>query len=960
MVKEETKKTTTTKSTTTKKNTTATKSTAAKKTATTKKSTTAKSTTTKKPAVKKVVKTPLTEVLDEFSLEEAKSTTNVENAEQIEKIETDALLKKKNVIKPVVIDSETSDILKQIKVQEIANKPKEITSEETDKQTVEEEIVVEAGVERYLNTDIAIGLTEEQVNLRNTQGLINDAGDDKGKSIFEIIISNFLTLFNILYLIITIIIIILQQYTSLIFLLAVIPNIIIGIVQEIKSKLTVDKMKILAAPKAIVMRDGVKKEIATKEVVLDEIVIYSSGKQICADSIIIDGNVEVNESLLTGEADSIPKAPGARLLSGSFITSGTCIARAERVGKDCYISKMSADAKKYAPPKSELLKTLKSVIRLISLILLPIAILYILSHMASFDNFWENFKDAFSNNIGTVSYITLAMIPAGLFLLTSVALFVGVGRLAKNNTLVQELYCIEMLARVDVLCLDKTGTITDGTMRVCDCVEINNHTDYTIREIVGSMMYAFEETNPTSDALIKYFDKNEVITATEVIPFSSKRKYSAVSFGKEGTFIIGAPDFVIKENYEKINSKVTRFSNQGCRVLILGYLNGKIKNEELPKNVRPLALIVIQDHIRDDAADTISFFKQNNVDIKVISGDNPETVSKIANRVGVENAHRYINLNGLTDDEIREKVFDYAVFGRVTPSQKKIIVQALKANGKTVAMTGDGVNDIPALKEADCSVAMASGSEATRYVSHLVLMDSNFSSMPKVVMEGRRVINNIQKTSALYLTKNLFALLIAIMYIIIGFVSIDNKTLTNTEFPFRPENLVLIESVILAFATFCLAIQPNTDIVRGKFINNVFKQIIPGAVTILLFQLIIFFLQSIKINDNYLFDALRNNPEVFKTMAAFLTTIIMVFVLFAACKPFNWYRKLVFGVVVVVMALAIFIPQTRSFIKFGFDGFASTEWLLMIILVQAVYPAMLVVKYVLGLLHIIPKTSKEK
>lgn len=920
----------------------------------TKTNTTSSKSTTNTPK-KRTVKKPVVEEVNEELLVESEEKSQESNDEKKQIIEFSKRSNDQQDAKVVVVDSETSEILKQIKRQEVANRPKEITSQETDINTVEQVVEVQTGVERYLDTDVAVGLTIEQIELRNQQGLINDSGDDQGKSIFEIILSNLLTLFNILYFVITIILIVLERYSSLIFLVAVIPNIIIGIWQEIKSKLTVDKMKIMAAPVATVMRNGKKLEISVSEVVLDEIIIFQSGKQICADCIVVDGSVEVNESLLTGESDSIVKNAGGRLLSGSFITSGTCVARAERVGKDCYITKMSADAKKYSPPKSELLKTLKTVIKVICLLLLPIAILYMLSRVDGALT-WDSFKDAFSNNIGTISYIVLALIPAGLFLLTSVALYVGVRKLGKNNTLVQELYCIEMLARVDVLCLDKTGTITDGTMRVCDCVEINNPTDYTIREIVGSMMNAFEETNPTSEAMIKYFDTNSVLAATEIIPFSSKRKYSSVTFGKEGTFILGAPDFVIKDNYDKIDSKVNRFSNQGCRVLVLGYLPSKMKGEELPRNIKPLALIVIQDHIRDDASDTISFFKQNGVDIKIISGDNPETVSKIAGRVGVENANRYINLNGLTDEEIRDKVFDYTVFGRVSPSQKKLIVQVLKGNGKIVAMTGDGVNDIPALKEADCSIAMASGSEAARYVSHLVLMDSNFSSMPKVVKEGRRVINNIQKTSSLYLTKNLFAFLIAIMYIIIGFLAKSDKTLTNIDFPFKPENLMLIESVILAFATFFLAIQPNTDIVRGKFFINVFKQTLPGALTVLFYQMILFFAQMIKVKGVALFPQLYDSTTgVFPTMAAFLTTMIMVFVLLAACRPFNWYRKLVLGSVVAIMSLVILIPQLRNFINFNFDGFGNTEWLLLIILVQAINPVMILIKHLLIVFHIVPK-----
>lgn len=867
-----------------------------------------------------------------------------------------------------VIDSETSSVLEMLKNQEVANKPKVVTSEDKDNESMVEEAKVDPTVERYLDVDITDGLSKEQVEKRISEGLTNANKDDKGKSYLEIVLTNIFTFFNMLYLLITIILIIIGKSDQLIFLFAVVPNVVIGLVQEINSKRTVDKLRLVSAPVATVIRNSDKLEISTDDVVLDDIIMYTAGKQICADSVVIDGSIEVNEALLTGEADAIPKTKDSKLFAGSFVSSGTCVARVDKVGRDCYINKLSAEAKKYSAPRSELLSTLKGVIKVISFIIFPIAILYLLSHMNGSLS-WENIRSTILNkeNLASVSYIILAMIPAGLFLLTSVALAVGVIRLAKNNTLVQQLYCIETLARVDVLCLDKTGTITDGTMRVCDCVEVNNHTDYTIREIVGSMMNSFKETNPTSEALIKYFEVNEVLQATEVIPFSSKRKYSAVTFGDEGTFIIGAPDFVIKDNFEKIKTKVTRFSNQGCRVLVLGYLSSKMKSEELPKNVKPIALIVIQDHIREDAAATIAFFKQNNVDVKVISGDNPETVSKIADRVGIEGASRYINLNGLTDDEIRDAVFDYTVFGRVTPSQKKLIVQTLKANGKTVAMTGDGVNDIPALKEADCSIAMASGSEATRYVSHLVLMDSNFSSMPKVVNEGRRVINNIQKTSALYLTKNMFAFLIATMYIIIGFISRsypDSVLFINKSFPFNPKSLFIIETVILGFATLCLSLQPNRAIVKGKFISNVFRQIIPGAVTILVFQLFLFFAQKFGMYINSAkplwFEGLTNGENVFVTISALVTTMIMIFVLFNSCRPFNVFRKVIFGVVIVACATIVCVPQLRGFVALDFTNFGPSEWLLLTILILAIYPVMNVVKWLLTKLHIFPKEEKVK
>lgn len=825
--------------------------------------------------------------------------------------------------------------LKKKETIDTVNPVKEEKSEEIEK---DEEIVLEDSIPRYYDTPITEGLTDEIVEARKSLGLVNSTGEEKGKSIPAIIFSNIFTFFNMLYFVIAAILIIFKSYNNLGFLPLIFANLAIGIFQEIRAKITVEKMTLLSAPTATVIRNGVKLEIPVNEIVLDDIIFFSSGKQICSDSIVVEGSIEVNESLLTGESDAIVKNKGSQLYSGSFVTSGLCVARVDKVGKDNYIERLSADAKKYSAPKSELLNTLRNIIKFISIIIIPITALYLISAGVLNDFSRENL----SKIIPETAYIILAMIPAGLFLLTSLALFAGVIRLAKNKTLVQELYCIEMLARVDVLCLDKTGTITDGTMRVCDCIEVKNYTDYTIREIVGSMMSALEDRNPTSDALVKYFDVNNVLTPVSTIPFSSKRKYSAVTFAGEGTFILGAPEFVLREGYEIVRTKVERFAKQGCRVLVLGHATNKNKDGELPKTVKAIALIVIQDHIRDDASDTIDFFKNNGVDVKVISGDNPETVSEIAKRVGIEGAERYISLFGLTDDEVRESIFEYTVFGRVTPNQKKIIVQELKAHKKTVAMTGDGVNDILALKEADCSIAMASGSEATRYVSHLVLMDSNFASMPKVVNEGRRVINNIQKSSALYLTKNLFAILLAIMYIIIGF-----KTNGGYRWPFEATHFYLIEWFILGFATTCLSLQPNNDIIKGKFLSNVIRGILPAAVTILLFNLILYFLKDIPG-----FEVLIDDKDAFVTIASIVNTTVMLVTFYDACRPFNWFRKIVFSSTIVIILLAVaFKPMT-----FGIDFGAInnvTSILLLVVLLQFVHPMMMGVSYIFKKLRII-------
>ncbi len=835
-----------------------------------------------------------------------------------ENIEKKQIMSKKRSSKKM----NTKDILEALQKKKVVNLVEE--DEEMEEEIIEEETKKKGKEEntypRFYDTDVLIGLTSEIVEQRKADNLVNVVGDEKGKTVMGIIFSNFFTFFNILYFVITILFILLKSFENLMFLITIIPNLIIGIIQEIKAKKTMEKLSLMTSPTTTVIRDGEKLEIPVSEVVLDDIIFFTSGKQICADSVVVEGFIEVNEALLTGEADAILKNPGDLLLSGSFVVSGMAVARVDKVGKDNYIEKLSKDAKMYQKPKSEILRSLNGIIKFVSLIIIPLAVL---TYITSSNN---EVKDYFGilNKQGIIKAAStmLAMIPAGLFLLTTMALAVSVIRLARSKTLVQELYCIEMLARVNVLCLDKTGTITDGTMRVTDCIEIRNPTDYTIREIVGSMMQAFDDANPTAEALINYFDKNTVLTATEKIPFSSKRKFSAVTFGDVGTFVLGAPEFVLTSGYDRVSAKVDRYAAQGSRVLVLGQTKSKIKPDEAPKAVTPICLIIIQDHIREDAIETIDYFKQNGVDIKVISGDNPVTVSEIAQRAGIEGAERYISLAGLTDDEVRDSVFEYNVFGRVSPDQKRILVKALKEHKKTVAMTGDGVNDILALKEADCSIAMASGSEAARYVSHLVLMDSNFSSMPKVVQEGRRVINNIQKTSTLYLVKTFFSIILTIMYIILGM----QEGPIRMSYPFSAKNLYLIEWFAIGIPSFFLALQPNRAIVQGKFLPNVIKSVVPGALTVVLLHLLLNFIRIMPGFEN-----LHANDAVFTTILTIVTTAVMILVLYQSSQPFNWLRKSIFGLMIIFSVLVgtNTVPITNMELSFR-HGIEDYDYILVV------------------------------
>ena len=853
-------------------------------------------------------------------------------------------------VEPVTVEKEQVEVLEEKKPKKTTKKKiKEVVEENIEPVTVEEEkleVIEEKSNlgfskdDRFLDSDINFGLSDEIVNQRIAGGLVNKTKDEKGKTVFGIICSNVFTFFNMVFAILTILLVFVQSYSNLMFLATVIPNLIIGIVQEIKAKKMIEKLSLMSAPVTTVIRNGEKRNIPINEVVLDDVILLKNGKQVCADCVVIDGMVEANESMITGEADAISKKPGDTLFSGSFITSGTCYARADKIGGESYIEKLAGEAKKYRKPNSELLKSLNIIFKIVSFLIVPLGILTFLNIFGS-DNFFGRITDSNEFNLLAEAVTKTAgsmigMIPAGLFLLTSMALFVGVYRLGKNNTLVQELYCIETLASVDTLCLDTTGTITDGTMRVWDCIEVNNQTDYTIREIVGSMMNAFTETNATSEALINYFDKNNILTPVDVIPFSSKRKFSAVTFKDQGTFLLGAPEFVLTTKFETIRKRIEKYTSQGCRVLVVGHTNSKLKLNDTPRAVSPVAIIVIQDHIREEAADTIKYFKRNGVDIRVISGDNPLTVSYIARRVGIEGAEKYVSLDGMTDDEVRDIAMDYTVFGRVSPTQKKILVETFRENKKTVAMTGDGVNDILALKEADCAIAMASGSEATRYVSHLVLMDSNFANMPKVVNEGRRVINNIQKTSTLFLVKTMFAITLTIMYLIL-----------KEDYIFVPKNLSMIEWFAIGVPAFFIALQPNTSQVKGKFIVNVIKSTLPGALTVVIFHLALHFLKEPLI---YAYALPDNGMAEFKTLAILVTSMISMLVLYKVCKPFNLVRGIAFGISVIGCVAMLTIPFAKQYL--GISDLSVTNLLLLLLFLLVANGLMNVFEFILKKLRI--------
>lgn len=745
------------------------------------------------------------------------------------------------------------------------------------------------------------GLTQSQVDERINQGLNNFQSKGSTKTIPQIVFGNIFTLFNILIFAIAGWLISIRSIKDLTFLVIVLANLIIGIIQEISAKNTIDRLSLISAPTCDVIRDGKSQEVGINEIVLDDLLVLSTGKQISADSIIVEGRIEVNESLLTGEADAIVKKPGDTLLSGSFVVSGQCVARVDKVGSDNYIEQLTGQAKQYKKPNSEILKALKKIIVVMGIIvILTGAGLFYTQYILS----GLNYVTAVRKTAGAM----IGMIPSGLYLVTTVALAVGVIRLGRSNVLVQELYCIEMLARIDVLCLDKTGTITDGSMSVKNVIDYNVIDGLTTKNIISALLNATNDNNMTSVALETKFGRGKRIKHNEVLPFSSQRKYSAATFEKYGTFAIGAAEYILKDRISLIKQDVERQAKEGYRVLLIAHSKDSIANGELPhKTLEPVALVLIEDNVRPDAVQTINYFKNSGVEVKVISGDDPVTVSKIAERAGIENADTYISLDGLTDLEVVRAASKFTVFGRVSPSQKRLLVQTLQELGHKVAMTGDGVNDILALKEADCSIAVASGSEAARNVSHLVLIDSNFNSMPKVVAEGRRVISNVSKVAKLYLTKTIFSLLLAIEGLIRG------------SYPISTNQLLMIDFLCIGLPSMILILEPNNNRAPDHFLRTIIKSAIPGAVAILIQSSLVFTLQ----------DAMDFSSRVSSTIIVITATFTCMMVLFETCKPFNnVVRKVLFGSVFTCFVFCtLLLPSYFDFapISGAFSYYSKNE-----------------------------------
>lgn len=718
-----------------------------------------------------------------------------------------------------------------------------------------------------------MSLSNEQVQDRIKSGKVNTNAKSKSKSIKKIIFDNTITLFNFLNIFLMLLLLAVGSFKNMLFMGVVLCNVIIGIVQEIRSKRTVDKLSIVVSSEIEVVRNKKVLTIPIDEIVLDDIIVLKPGCQVPADCTVVGGFCSANESLLTGESDLVDKTIDSQLMSGSFISSGKVYAKVIHIGSDNYASKLHSEATYSKKINSEIMTTLNRILLFCSIAIFPVGI-------ALFVNQYYFNHISLTNAVVSTVAALIGMIPEGLILLTSTVLAVSVIRLSRKNVLVQQLFCIETLARVDVLCLDKTGTITTGNMEVTSIDYLGNN-----QPDIDRILKSLAQSSVDDNATIKAIDSNfncDAIKAKEIIPFSSEKKWSGAVLDDNKSYVLGAAEFIYDKSAQpKLFEKISKIDDI-IRVITLSVSNNSFNDNELPTGLNPIALVLIKDEIRDNAAETIGYFNSQGVSLKVISGDNNKTVEQIAMSVGIPNAELSVDVSSLSENELKAAAEKYTVFGRVTPQQKKILVKALKSKGHTVAMTGDGVNDVLALKEADCSVSIASGSDAAKNISQLVLVDDNFASMPKVVAEGRRSINNIQRSASLFLVKTIYSVILAIAFVFL-----------NTKYPFEPIQLSLISAMTIGLPSFVLALQPNHSIIKGQFYKNVVLKALPAGVLVAL---------------NIIFLSLQTSTFTYQqvsTMAVIVTALIGVMMVIRLSIPFNGIRIALLSVILAGLTLGI-------------------------------------------------------
>lgn len=772
-----------------------------------------------------------------------------------------------------------------------------------------------------VQADSGIGLSAEQVQERFAAHADNYKVESSTMSVSDIVKSNVFTYFNLVFLIITILLSIVGAWSDMMFLPIIIANTCIGIIQEVHSKKVLDRLSILNAPHCTVVRDGQEHEVEADKLVLDDVVVLQAGSQIPADATVLDGELQVNESLITGESDEIAKHAGDELLSGSFVVSGKAHARLEKVGKDSYISKLTLQATQSKKgEQSEMIRSLNYLIMVMGIIIIPIGIaLFVQSYIFNEGTLKESIT-------GMVAAI-IGMIPEGLYLLSSVAMAVSSVRLAQKKVLIHDMKCIETLARVNVLCVDKTGTITEPGMHVYETKILDGLDEAQTVATIADVVAAQEKDNATMEALQEYFTKGSGHKAKEVFSFSSETKFSGATMDDGKAYVIGAPEFVLRSQFEEYQEQIAEYSSKGYRVLVFGEYAGTLSRKPLTEPVVPMGLVMLANPIRKGAKDTFRYFAENDVDIKVISGDNPLTVSVIATEAGIEGAERYVDASVLkSKSDYDEAVEKYTVFGRVTPNQKRMLVQALKEHKKTVAMTGDGVNDVLALKDADCSVAMASGSDAASNVAQLVLLDSDFTRMPSVVAEGRRVVNNIERTASLYIVKNIFSMLLAIFSVIL-----------MLDYPLEPSQVSLISMFTIGIPSFILALEPNKNPIRGRFLTNVLVKALPAGLTdFLVVSGLVLFCREFSVDLDCL-----------STSCTILVAVVGFMILYRIAKPMNiGHIIMMIGVVAGWLFCMLFVSKF-----FAITGISKQCAMLMVVFAIITEPALRYLSLIVEGLH---------
>lgn len=771
------------------------------------------------------------------------------------------------------VDQETVD--QKVDQPEIGDEPQQQNS--TDNFDPKKHTRVQTGANGELCFQ---GLTQAEVEARIADGQVNAIQDSSNRSVKDIVMGNTLTFFNFINVVLLALVLSVRSYKNMLFIFIIIANTLIGIFQEIKAKITLDKLKILTVSHVDVIRDGVKKSVTVSELVKDDVILLKSGGQIPADGVILDGEVDVNESLLTGESDSIHKTCGSKVLSGSFVTSGKAMCLLTEVGHDCYMEKLSSEAKQFKRYKTELQRNLDTILKFISIIIVPLGIILFAKQ------YWISGSTYEQAALDTVAAV-LGMIPEGLVLLTSVALALGAVRLARRSTLVRELFCIETLARVDTLCLDKTGTITEG--HLCVQGEESVKEDVDLEQLMGRMVGALGDENETFQALRQHYKRNQSANTKFVLPFSSERKFSGVVFEGEGTYLMGAYQFIFPQADPAVLEKIAEYASQGLRVLTVAHSPNEMTDYTLAEGFEIVGFVFMTDVVRKNAPDILGYFEEQGVDLKVISGDDPVTVAAIAARAGLKDADKYIDATTIhTDEEMEDAILKYSVFGRVTPKQKQQMVRLLKQNGRTVAMTGDGVNDVLALKDADVSIAMASGSEAAKNTANLVLLNSDFASLPHIVNEGRRVINNIKAAASMFLIKTGFSVLTALLTIIVG-----------QNYPFQPIQLSVINGCAVAIPTMLLQLEPSFQKVNKHFFREVLRMSMPAAITITAMITII----------NNIGHSIGTPREMLSTVCVLATGWVYLITLRQVYSPMTGYRKFVIYLMQTAYLVAMVIGQ---------------------------------------------------